>query len=1684
MAINFNAEPYYDNFDETKKFHRILFKPGYAVQARELTQLQTALQDQIAKFGKHIFVEGSVVLGGERAFESDILSIKLDSTYNGSSIAISNFNDVEIVGLTSGTKAHCKLALAATSTNPHTLLVKITSGEAFTPGENVQCIVNAVTNTATIQAASPFSDSMIFSINGGIFFVAGHFVYHPAQTIAVDAYSNVSSKNIGFVVHHNIVTYEEDDSLLDNAQGTFNYAAPGADRYEIDLVLSSKDLSTSIPEFIEIARVVDGKLVSNKVKTVYSEIGKELARRTFDESGNYTVKQWPVQIIDHVGNDATKFTLALDPGKAYVKGYEFETISQSYIDIDRARDTAQAIDINTYTAYGNFVVIDTLVGALNPSAYTSINLRNAANSTIGTARVRYIKHLIGVPGTSTTKYKLYLFSISMNAGQVFKNVTNITATGASANIAADSKIGGTGDTFLSGSDKPGLVFEMPNKFIESLVDENDSVKTGYTTQKTFTNVAFNGGVSDAITVSANEQFAAGDLNSSYHVVITSVTNSAGGLFTVGQVLNFTTGGRSASIGVNTATFNVNNSSAGFIATIVAEVSEDQQLAKTKTLSAWTKGVITANLNQTAGGKDSLGVSDVYEIAAVYNIGSNDGSTVTVDGTTGAVTWNGVTNTNVTQNYTLDNGQTAEIYGHGSLVLTGSAPAANTDNLLVVYKNFAHGGVGFFSKESYVNIDYEDIPSFTDQATGKTYNLRDCFDFRPRLADGGSTLATNQLPDPDEFVEASYRYYLGRMDKVIAMPDNTFTIKKGNPAVNPLVPTDNTDGMLIYVLAIPPYTADLSEVGVKYIDNKRYTMRDIGKLDKRIQNLEYYTQLSLLEKQAKDTSIPDSSNFEKFKNGFAVDPFTSADIFAGADEVWSTRRWSWWASWFNGSNNWNSSGESNYNANSIAMPAHTDFNAAIDPINQELRAPFTVNFSGFNAPTLTNTSKEGELVSLTYTETSIISQLSASQSLNVNPFNIIKFNGKLILEPSFDQWVDTQYLPAVNSIVDVRVPDADNVTNVIGEVRGGRGRFATTSVTTTVQENVLGSSTVSLGASVVDVQFVPYIRSNTIAAISSGLRPLAEVYSFIENTNIDQYCRPLTLIEVQNHTGPLFITNAGNHEELTFTGGATGRAAYYSSPTITDNTKRRLAIMELSGNITVGATVTGANGGTGTVTSVTTYALGDALIPDEYGYLGLEINIPAGVFKTGERTIRLIDEPSNDITLSSSTSEAKYTANGIVQSKQETLLTTRTVQRQQVTTIEGFWYDPLAQTFNIDPRAYPQGIHVSSIDVYFKTKSNTVPVTMQIRRTVNGYPSSYNDIPFAEVELMPEFVNVSNNASVPTTFTFASPIYLSPNDYAITLIAQTQEYEVWIAEMGRTEVSSLKVIDKQPYNGSLFKSQNAATWTAVEEQDLKFNIKRAVFNTAGSAEFVINDPASLLEYQTIYLNSSSITPAGTSITWEAAAYENGATSNSEFIPVDINQDIDYSGIKALTAQAGLGFPSFILRANLTTENDAVSPIVDASALSLVTALNEINNDSTGEAGVAAGGTATAKYISKPINLADGFEASNLCVTVDICKLANTNVKVYYKTLASGKVTPISSENWVEMELENPVANSTNSYDYKEHRFFPAGAFDQYGIPQDSPIAERFSSYQIKIVMLSSNKAISPKLKDLRIIALDS
>lgn len=175
-------------------------------------------------------------------------------------------------------------------------------------------------------------------------------------------------------------------------------------------------------------------------------------------------------------------------------------------------------------------------------------------------------------------------------------------------------------------------------------------------------------------------------------------------------------------------------------------------------------------------------------------------------------------------------------------------------------------------------------------------------------------------------------------------------------------------------------------------------------------------------------------------------------------------------------------------------------------------------------------------------------------------------------------------------------------------------------------------------------------------------------------------------------------------------------------------------------------------------------------------------------------------------------------------------------------------DPIAQTFKIDEET---GVFLTSIEVYFQSKDRTLPVTCQIRSVIAGSPTS-EVLPLAEKSLDPKNVKVSQDASVPTRFTFPSPIYLKGDtEYALVLQTDSSKYNAWISRMAEVDISTASgpdsqkiLVSQQPYLGSLFKSQNGETWDASQLEDLKFIIYTAQFNTEGGVLVLYNPPLNL------------------------------------------------------------------------------------------------------------------------------------------------------------------------------------------------------------------------------------------------
>ncbi len=391
MTLNFNTAPYFDDFDESKGFLKVLFRPGYAVQARELTQSQDILQNQISRFGSFVFKSGSPVLGGQVTIDTNVTYANVQPTFNGTNINLNLFANNVITDVATKTVRASVVSVAPQlpgSPNPPTLMLKYLTGTTFANGANITVESSNSGPFAMLANTNSQGLGSIASIRDGIYFIDmnniqpssnvdansvptvtnGYFVRIPTQTIILDAYDGTPTYRIGLQISDGIVTEQTDSSLLDPALGSTNYQAPGAARYIINAVLSSRQLtSQDDTSFIELMRIANGTLQTSSVTSQLSVINNTLAGRTYDQSGDFTVKAFGITFGDSANNDTANansqiYYAFLDAGKAYVQGYELETISKTILNAPRARSTGNVAGSSLSTYFGNKVLLDTIRG--------------------------------------------------------------------------------------------------------------------------------------------------------------------------------------------------------------------------------------------------------------------------------------------------------------------------------------------------------------------------------------------------------------------------------------------------------------------------------------------------------------------------------------------------------------------------------------------------------------------------------------------------------------------------------------------------------------------------------------------------------------------------------------------------------------------------------------------------------------------------------------------------------------------------------------------------------------------------------------------------------------------------------------------------------------------------------------------------------------------------------------------------------------------------------------------------------------------------------------------------------------------------------------------------------------------------------------------------------------------------
>lgn len=1036
------SQTYRDDYTDSDNYHRILFNSGRSLQARELTQLQTIIQKEHERHARFVFKEGASVTAGSGSVDTRYEFAKLNTnTYTLPTTPSSLVGEV-FTGLTSGIEVRILEVVEAEGADPATIYIQYVDNNSasgstapirLTPGEIIRGNVTATDleiQTTNITVNPAVGRGTNLSVLESTYFVSGHFVFVPKQSIILSKYSNEPTATAGFLVTEEIVTASDNTALYDNQGETPNLTAPGADRYRIRLTLTTEDQVGADETFLPAFKIVEGQISASPppIDKSLADLGSIFAQRTFEESGNYTVKPFIVKTVDN-DSDNSNLDFRINNGIAYVQGYRTELLAPMIITVPKPRTTETINNDVSAANYGNYVLSKPTAGTdykglLDLARSTSkINLYDATGaggSDIGDARVASVEK-------DGTALKIYLFDVVMSGGNSFRDVRSI---GTSSTNYVDLKLINSVATLNDAANR-NYLFPLSKTRPQALSD------ISLTVQREFTGTT-NGSGEITFNLSATgETFA----NSSDWLI---VTDSDGAFDTI-----------SVSAGGNgQATVTLDGLATSQNVTLLAYVNKGAATVRTKTL---TNGVDSG----VSAASRTLPI-DTYRINSI------------TDDTSGE---------DVTFKYTFDNGQRDTHYVAASVTLK-SGVTSPSGTITIDYDYFTHGTTGdFFSVNSYSGqVDYEDIPSYR-QSNGEVVELRDVLDFRLREESPANIVNAFELPKNGDLITADVNYYNGQSYRVVLNPDGEFDAVAGQPSSIPTFPPKPDGSMELYRIILNPYTLNDSDVSLTYIDNKRYTMRDISDLERRMNKIEEVTSLTLLELETSTLEVLDASGNNRLKVGLTAD---------------------------------------NFKDHTLSDRSSIEYRASTDIFSRELRPPF-VNRSTeliYDSANSSNTVLKADIVYPTYTEEAFITNSTASDPIAVNSFVLGVTVGKVKMSPSSDIWYDTETKPA-------KIVDGGFKLDVTNEAlwkewdfnwsgveeselkvgyeetktdKTSTSRYTTTS---TVGFSIVEEETVktSMGDTLLAETSIQYMRNRFIFFKASGLRPNTRYFAFFDNVSV-------------------------------------------------------------------------------------------------------------------------------------------------------------------------------------------------------------------------------------------------------------------------------------------------------------------------------------------------------------------------------------------------------------------------------------------------------------------------------------------------------------------------------------------------------------------------------------------------------
>ena len=1049
---------YRDDFKDSDNYHRILFNSGKALQARELTQMQTFLQSQISRFGNNIFKEGAVVKPGGANLNQKYEFIKLNTSATGN--ALDTDTSIYIGQIYTGASSTIKVkvleVVPAVGSDPATLYVQYISSSGatggvdtlrMTSGENMTGAGTALNKTLTVSSDDSLTPhtgvGILATLKSGIYYARGNFVFTEDQSKIISKYSDNVNTDIGYKSIEDIVTISDDDGLYDNQGAIPDTSSPGADRYRIRLTIAERNEVNSDENFIHVATVKEGSIY-NAISTndAYNIPNQVIATRIKENSGDYTVK--PFTINFGLDSASTHLQLRVSDGIVVVDGHRAARTSPTVIRIPRATKTTTLNNEAISADFGNFVFVNPADSDVKsgktaahgmPELLDELELRDstsfhgsATDNKIGTARLKAITE-------DGSNFRYHLFDINMNAGKAFRNVRSIGKD-------SDNFFNPTLETnlaVLKGANNNTSLFALPRARPQTLTD------TIVTVQRRFTATSSGGG---AITVSLS---ASGETFTNTGDWVIMIDGENYGPLIATPVIS---GGTTAKT--------ISGLPASKSIKVLAYVNKTAGIIKEKTLTTHQQNYALST--DALGGKFiNLHKADLYEVEKIC-LASDSSS--------------------IADKFLIDHAQFPSHYGLSKLLLKPGA-VEPSGNIIVKFKYFEHSPDGdFFAANSYAGkVDYNKIPSIR-LPNGNVMHLRNALDFRSVMDSDGAFVNTStgarptQLPQPQQTIFSDITYYLRQSSKLVIDINGNLQYIEGIPGFNSQVPPKPEGTLPLYDISLGANTFNSRDVTSKKIEFKRFTMNDIGQLEKRINQIEELTSLSLLDLDTKNLQILDSAGNDRIKAGFVIDNFTSHNLTEASN-----------------------------------LSHHR---ASIDAVQHRARPMFTEDnikliFDSANADGIT---KKGDNLYLDYTEALYINQDLATKAIVINPFAVAIHEGIFTVSPSSDEWRD------VERVNDKTVPGGTQVSGVNGH---NWDSWSWNWKGSTIENLGIGSMTNEISSMVnrvvaeesvltviddklVQSALIPYIRARKIFFKAEGLRPNTQHFAFFDGISVANYVK--------------------------------------------------------------------------------------------------------------------------------------------------------------------------------------------------------------------------------------------------------------------------------------------------------------------------------------------------------------------------------------------------------------------------------------------------------------------------------------------------------------------------------------------------------------------------------------------------